>query len=225
MKTPLLTVVAVAAGLLVVQPGLAQTTAKKPEVKQPSGKGLMTRDELRVCLRRQTEISTGATALEQRKSSLDAEKSVLSKAIDAAKGLREEVNGLVDALEKIDLQVRDHTLRVEKWNHDYKEANASQERQAVLRKKELVAEQDSLNGRSKVLNDTRAEALTRYQLAAKQFKDRSTVVDTEIATWNQHGKQLANDLDKALEVQHQFTAECSNLRFLEEDENAIKSGK
>jgi chromosome segregation ATPase len=225
MRFPKFALAALAAGLLSQQQGLAQASPSKPNSKQTPSKGLMTRDELRQCLYRQEGTATKAKAFEQRKSALATDKSELAAVIDAAKVLREEVNKQIDLLQQIDLEVRDHTTRIEKWNSDLKEASESQERSAERRKKELLSEQDGLNASSKALNAKRTEAFTHYQETANQFKERGTVVDADIANWNQRSKQLAADLEQASEVQRQYAADCTNRRFLEADETAIRNGK
>lgn len=207
-------------------PILAQSSAAKPA---PAAKAetnrLMTRDELRACMKAADDIKQRTASLEQRKAALTQEKAKIAPANEELKGYRTELASYVDAVKAADAAVRAHAEKVEVWNNELKDAEESKMKTAERRKKQLLAERAELDATNKALIDARAAKVKEYDAAVERFNARAKGVEAMVNDWNQRNEKLADDGDALLEARTNYAADCANRRFREEDELAIKQGK
>jgi chromosome segregation ATPase len=204
---------------------LAQVAAPKVASKKVEASRLMTREELRACMKRQEDIKAKSAALDQAKAAMAQEKQGVASANDELKALRDEAGKQSDIFKQTDAAVREHSVRVEQWNIDMKEAEDSPMRSAERRKKELQNERAGLTTRNNELLAQRDAQFKRYEAAVEQFNARSKALEANIKDWNQRNQNLVDDADKVLEMHDNYSADCGGRRFREEDETAIKSGQ
>lgn len=208
-------------------PSVAKPAAKAsvPATSKAASRGIMTRDELRACMKLQADLKAFTLNIEQRKQPLEQE----FAAIEASKGelgpLRSDVAAKRDMVMKADVAVRDFAVRIEKWNDDIKEAEESKMRGADRQKKELERQRATLDAENKALVDTRAQYLKQHEDAGVALTERAKRIDAAAAAWNTRNQQLIDDVDKLAELQVDYGADCSSRKFREEDEAAIKQGK
>lgn len=212
--------------LLAASPIQAQSSAAKPAAaKAETSNRLMTRDELRACMKMQGDIKAKSESLEQRKTALTADKAKIGPANDELKGHREELARYIAAVKAADDAVKAHAERVEVWNVDFKEVEESKMKTAERRKKQLLAEREELDARNKELIAARGAKVKEYDAAVERFNQRAKGVEAIVNDWNQRNEKLADEGDALLEMRANYAADCSNRRFREEDELAIKQGK
>jgi chromosome segregation ATPase len=197
----------------------AGTGARKP---------ILTRDELRVCLNQEADIRTRIDKNDAARAPLMSEKDDVLK---VQEGLRGELNELQarhkEAVEALNAKFAAHGQRVEKFNEDVKAFNATGRSgpSVEARRKQLNDEQVAINAAGPALNAERTTLTERLQAEAKAFNDKKAQIDTRIADWN--GRNSAwIDTNNKLDAERKVWVEnCSDRRYREEDEIAIKAGR
>ncbi len=197
-------------------PLLAQTG------KPVEGSKMMSKDELRSCMKLQDSIKTTAAELEARKLKLAEDKAKIAPANEANKALRAEFEALAAAFKAADKAVQEHSARVAQWNAEVKEAESSSMKSAERRKKQLMSERAEMDATNKTLLDDRAEKHKAYEAAVGRYNERAKQTDGMVTAWNQANEKLADDADKLVDLRADYAADCANRRFKEDDEIAIK---
>jgi len=237
---------AVAVAACWIAGAFAQTTPPKSQAKPPSivvppsapakaapktlgGKAasgqLLTRDELRACLKRLDTINVGSKDLEQRRVALDAEKAEIAKSGESLKADLAEVNVKLAAVRDWEGRSTAHGSEVEAYNKRMKaldEMTRNQRENALV---ELNAERERLTKARAVIDADVARVLPVYQDAAKAYNQKALARDAVIATWNERNKALNDEALKADEERQSWLGECANRPYREDDELAIKAGK
>jgi hypothetical protein len=204
-------------------PAQAQTPKKTPPAKtlgggaaKPGGK-LLTRDELRSCLKTQAGLKTERSEIERERAALDQEKAELQKAVDAAKAERNA------AVSSYNARVAERERRVTAFsarNNAYAElAKKGAEKEVLDRERvtleaeraELVKLDEALKAEGPALQATTAQTMAPYNEKVEAWTKRNTAqVDRAIA-WD-----TSND---------NWMRDCNNRRYNEDDEIAIRKGK
>ena len=71
----------------------------------------------------------------------------------------------------------------------------------------------------------RDKAFAVYEAAVAKFNARGKELEASITEWNARNQQLVTEAEKVSDLREDYAADCSNRRFREEDEIAIKQGK
>ena len=220
-------------------PGLAQTAPQivlpaSPAVKAagpktlggkaPVGK-MLTRDELRTCLKRLDGVNASGKDLEQRRGALDKEKEDLVKSGDALKAERADVDTKLAAVRDWEGRMRAHGAEIETFNQRLKAADAGPRNKREEMAKEFEAERERLNKARMPLSEEEARLVPAYQNAVKGYNDKATAREAVVVDWNGRNKAINEVSLKHDEERSGWLTECANRPYREDDEIAIKSGK
>lgn len=206
--------------------GVAWSQAAAPVApKTAVSKSMMTRDELRRCLKLPDTIKTLNSALEQSKSVLDQDRLKIDPAKAELTALRADVEVHKDAVQKTDTVVRELSKEIEQWNVELEELEKSTMKTAERRKKELKGQQAGLIARNKEVVAQRDQSFGAYEAAVAKFNARGKELEATISEWNARNQQLVIEAEKVSDLREDYAADCSNRKFREEDEIAIKQGK
>jgi hypothetical protein len=228
-------------------PGLAQTAPAKPAAtppkivmpaapavkaagpktlggKAPVGK-LLTRDELRTCLKRLDGVNASSKDLEQRRIALDKEKEDLVKSGDALKADRADVDTKLAAVRDWEGRMRAHGAEIETFNQRLKAADEGPRGKREEMAKELDAERERLAKARLPLGEEEARLVPVYQNAVKAYNDKALARDAVVADWNGRNKAINEVSLKHEEDRSAWLSECANRPYREDDEIAIKQGK
>jgi chromosome segregation ATPase len=192
--------------------------------KAPVGK-MLTRDELRACLKRLDDVNVGSKDLESRRAALDKEKDELTKSGDALKTERADVEVKLAAVREWEQRMRQHGAEIETFNQRLKAAESAPANQREALAKELDAERERLNKARMPLSDEEARLVPAYQNAVKGYNDKAQVRDAQVADWNGRNKALNETATKHEDERSSWLAECANRPYREDDEIAIKRGR
>jgi hypothetical protein len=192
--------------------------------KAPSGK-LLTRDELRSCLKRLDDVNATTKDLESRRASLDKEKDDLTRSGDALKAERADVETKLAAVRDWEARMRAYGAEVETFNKRLKETEAAPRDQREALAKELEAERERLNKARTPLADDEARLVPAYQTAVKGYNEKAQARDAQVSDWNGRNKALNDSAVKQDEQRSAWLAECASRPYREDDEIAIKQGK
>jgi chromosome segregation ATPase len=192
--------------------------------KSASGK-LLTREELRACLKRLDDTNAVGKDVEQRRAALDKDKDELGKSGEALKAERAEVESRLAAVREWETRMRAHAVEVEAFNQRSKAVEQAPrgEREAMI--KTLEAERERLGQVRTPLVSDEARLVPAYQNAVKAYNERALTRDTVVAEWNERNKAINEAALKHEEQRSAWVSECANRPYNEDDEIAIKRGK
>lgn len=239
--TPL-TATLTAAGLvltLATSPSFAQTATAKPGAKPgakaststlgggkaPAGVKLMTRDELRMCLKRLDDLNQSVKDLEAIRPTLDRERDELKTAGEALKAERAELDRQLIPVREWEGKVRAQTADIEAFNkRNDALAEAPRNQQAKLTQ-ELKIERDRLEKVRESLVAEEAKLVPAYKTSVAAHNQRVVARDAKATDWNARNTAAVDASVKQQEARALWLNECSNRPYLEDDELAIKAGK
>lgn len=235
--TPLPKLTPTVAGLLLACAATlvaAQTTATKPSATpagktlsgKPTGGGkLMTRDELRTCLKRLDDVNQSAKDVEAQRPPLDREREDLKASGETLKADRAEVDRLLAAVREWEGRVRAHGVDIEAFNK--RSATVPElprgEQQKVTA--ELTLERERLQTVRDALAVDEAKTVPAYQSATRAYNERAIARDAKVTDWNARNTASVDAAGKQQEARALWLNECANRPYLEDDEKAIKAGK
>ncbi len=201
-------------------------TAAPVAPKAAASKSMMTRDELRRCMKLPDTIKTLNSALEQSKAVLDQDRLKIDPAKAELTALRADVETHKAAVQKTDTVVRELSKEIQQWNEELDDLEKKSDSKVAQRRlKQIKGEQAPLMERNKEAIAKRDSAFAVYEAAVAKFNARGKELEASIAEWNARNQQLVTEAEKVSDLREDYAADCSNRRFREEDEIAIKQGK
>lgn len=227
------------AALFTAATALAQTPPAKPPAKAAakpvasktlggnatSGAKVMTREELRSCLKRIEDLNATAKDLEALRGPLDRERDELKGAGDTLKNERADLDRQLLPIREWETRVKAQTARVEafnKRNDELAQAPRNQQERLAL---ELKAEREQLEKGREALAAEEARLVPAYRAAAAAHNEKVSARDTRVNDWNARNAAAVEASAKQQEGRTLWLTECANRPYLEDDEKAIKAGK
>jgi hypothetical protein len=209
------------------KPAAAKPGAADPGKRRGPGDRIMTKDELRACTQLKASNDAGTAEIARRQELMSKERSDLAAAPDPAGSAKAEVEQQLKAVEQADAAVREHAKAVEDWNTRMAEFEAKSKdmRNADRRRTVLRQEQLALKAAEQKLVTDRNEKVAVYERGVTAANEAINNNAGRNADWNKRNEELAAAEDRLLDARHKWATECSNRRFREEDEIAIKAGK
>ncbi|KQQ91637.1 hypothetical protein [Massilia sp. Leaf139] len=193
------------------------------------GKGdrIMTKDELRACMRLKDSNEARTTEIERRQSELDKEREALVNAPAPGAEARAAVDVKLAAVKQADAAYAAYGKKVEDWNARMAEfeARAKEMRNADRRREVLKQEQIALKKDEGQLLAEREAAIAAYEASVKEANAQLSQGDGGKAEWNKKSAALAADEQALSASRSKWASECGSRRFREDDETAIKAGK
>jgi hypothetical protein len=190
-----------------------------------SGGKMLSRDELRACLKRLDDVNAGGKDLEQRRAAMDRDKDELSKGGEALKTERADIDVKLAGVREWEGRMRNHAAEIETFNQRLKAAEEMSRAQREAQQPLLEAERERLNAARAVLAQDEGRLVPVYQGAVKAYNERALARDAQVATWNDRNKALNEAAIKQEEDRTGWLADCANRPYREDDEIAIKAGK
>lgn len=204
--------------------------ALKPTTKTLGGKAtaggkMLTRDELRACMKRLDGVNAAGKDLAQRRSALDGEKDELIKSGEALKAMKGEVEAKLAAVREWEERMRAHAAEIEAFNRKAKAVEEAPRNRREELAKALEGEREQLSKARAVLTEEEARLVPAYESGVRAYNERALARDAVVNDWNGRNK-LLNDTGTKLEADRtDWLNECANRPYREDDEVAIKAGK
>lgn len=190
----------------------------------------MTRDELRACLSRETELEKRLAAQEAARSPLEEEKKTIAaeQAAARAEGVRLDGGELGAVIAAFSERHKAFGERLARWEARVTALNEAGRNARPEERIALNAERAELEKERAPLEAERKRMLalqTEHQDNVNTFNARIRALDARVAAWSQRAAAW-NDVNVALEADRSdWVSRCDNRRYLEEDEIAIRSGR
>lgn len=225
----LLGAVGMACALGIAGPAVAQAPAKPAAAKAAAPKSadkLMSKDELRACMKMKDDIEARKVDLAKRAEQLKKDRDLVSQPDPAVAKFRADVEAQLARVREADAAVKANAERVNEWNEKMATFDATKKemRNADRRANVLRQERVELERETKALEQARSEQVAIYDdLISKANGLRGN--GDRAAEWNKRNDALADEEDALIDQRANYAADCANRRFREDDEAAIKAGK
>jgi Spy/CpxP family protein refolding chaperone len=221
---------ALAASLAVAQTAPAKKPATKSAGKTLGGNAagggkLMTRDELRTCLKRLDDVNQGGKDIEALRPVLDRERDELKAAGEALKTERAALDAQLVSVREWEVKMRAHAADIEAFNKRSAAAADAPRNQQDKIAADLKSDRERLQKDREVLSVDEAKLVPVYQANAKAYNERAVARDTKVTDWNARNTAAVDAAVKQQEARALWLSECANRPYLDDDEKAIKAGK
>jgi chromosome segregation ATPase len=215
---------AIALSTLAMPAAMAQATGSLSGGKASGS--IMTREELRTCMKQKEANATMSRNLEAERKALDEEKVAI---LAETKELQGGQSQSADANASIaDINARTEALakRIEDWNqrmNDLEKSGRSgpmvdrQKRTLEREKRELEAESAALEAERGKFSGAKADV--------ENYNARAVALQERTRAWNERNAKAVKMAEDAQQERDLWVLECGNRRYLIDDEKAIKAGQ
>ena len=213
---------------------VAQSTAAKPAPKPagktlggkpPGGGKLMTRDELRGCLKRLDEVNQAAKGIDSARPALDSGRDTLKASGEALKAERAELDRKLVAVREWEGRVRAHAVEIETFNQRSAAVESAPRDQQEKMLEALKGDREKLHKTRDVLAADEAVLVPAYRESAQTYNERAIARDAKVTDWNQRNAAVVDASVAQQDARALWLNECANRPYLEDDEMAVKAGK
>lgn len=227
-------------------PGWAQTPAPKPAAKPAAGKPaaataadgktlsgkdsgggkLLTRDELRTCMKQRDSLANRLKELEAARGALDIERTAIGQERQALATERENMAGMRSEIDAVNAKTKAFQEDVDAWNKRVEAFKASNPSGSAGEKQRAAINEEGevLRKRQAALQAERDSVLSKGDGAVKAFNARAATLDQKVSDWNERNGKLNAEADKISGERTTWSTECGDRRYREDDEKAILSG-
>lgn len=221
-KTTLAALAALSAVLVLPLPAAAQKSLGGGKGSGP----VMTREELRTCLKQKETLNAQVAAYEAEREALATEKTAL---IEAKKQIDQETGGVEDGAAKVNAinkRTADLAARVDDWNARWSEFEKEKKSGpfADRQRRKLKDEQRGLQAEQEAIDKDRA-ALGDVSGSSDEVNAKVQALNARTVAWNDRNGKIAKMADDVAQARDLWTGECGNRRFREDDEIAIRNGQ
>lgn len=196
---------------------LAQAPAKKADK-------IMTKDELRACMTLDRDNERRTDEIEKRHEVLSRERDELEKIKDDTGPQRAEIDKLLEEVKQADAKVGENAAGIEDWNNRMAEFTKRKKdmRNAARREQVLKQERLKLEAANEQVLAERGARIAAYEKAVEALNQHTAQRGGASVEWNKRYEALRVEEAELNKSKDKWTAECSNRRFRENDELAIK---
>ncbi|PWF42504.1 hypothetical protein [Massilia glaciei] len=203
--------------------------AQKPGAAKAGNDKVMTREELRSCMKLK---AANLAHVKELNDKLDAhgderEKLLAATPVDTGKGLREEAGRQLEIVKAADALVVENSKQIDAWNERMAEfhKNKKDMRQAFRKEQELKAERNVLQAKNDGLIADRTAKVAVYEASVAAANAAIVQTGSGNEEWNKRNKELALEEAQLKASRQRYTDDCASRRFREDDEKAINAGK
>ncbi|MEY3253521.1 MAG: hypothetical protein RL227_2494, partial [Pseudomonadota bacterium] len=188
---------------------------------------ILTREELRACLKQEETIRVRLAEHEAARAPIDQERQGVTAQQEALRLERVQVEAVAAKTAAFRTKMEAHAARVAAWNRDVEAFNARAP-QGAAGERERVRINTEREGLQKAQTELEAERVAMAgdnERIVASFNARVKEVEAVVEQWNQRNKGW-NDAGAKLEAERKgWVAACADRRYREDDENAIKAGR
>ena len=188
---------------------------------------ILTREELRACLNQDEALRVKIAASDANRPALDREKEAVTAEQEALRNERLVVEEMSKKAQALAARWNDYAARVESWNKRQAELTASgrtgltSERQRA----ELDREREEMAKEQVTLDADKERLAVEHTPAAAAYNVKFLAASARVTDWNKRNEAW-NQTFKANEAERKgWVDACSDRRYREDDEKAIRAGR
>jgi hypothetical protein len=194
----------------------------------PAGGKVMSKDELRTCLKRQDELAKGKTEIDGKSAALESERQALLKESDAVKADQAGLNSRNESARDFNNRMKAFAAEVQVWNDKVKAFNESGKKgtAAETEKAELEKQKGELDKKAAAFEAERTQlGAGSDDGSVKASNDRAGALNAKTDEWNTRNRDHQKRAETHEDARALWTDECGGRRYREDDEKALKAGK
>lgn len=206
---------------------LAQGDTKTLGGKTASSGKVMTREELRACMKQQADLTARKGGLEKRQASIQDERGQIQKDTDAIKAEQEALSSRKAQVDDLNKRMEAHAERVKDLNQrsaDFEQAGRSGPN-AERERRKMDKERQDIEKAEAVLKADREKLVGGTNDAVSKLNARVEAQQQVASDWNSRSKKLDQELQAYEADRSDWVIGCGDRRYREDDEKAILAGK
>jgi len=191
------------------------------------GKKVMTRDELRACLRRNDELKVRVQDLDDQATAINAQRPEIEQGLEAIRAERATLEARAVRIREFQPKMAAYGQKVEAFNRRMGELGGKS-RLTTSEGRELDAMRKQipeLEAERKALNEERERLLDGYEDSIKAFAAKAKAAEERAAEWNRRKSQHAQDNEDLTAASSDWRRDCADRPYREDDEKAIRAGR
>jgi chromosome segregation ATPase len=206
--------------------GQAQLAGKSLGGAAPQGK-MMTRDELRVCMKERQSQQERAAAIEKRRTEVASEIEAVNRQKTEVQAERDAYNARLAQGQAFNERVKAHGERVALYNQRVKEFQESPPAKDIERLRgQLEAEGDAVAKADAAIKAEAAQwTSAAMEPARTALNEHVQAQQAAAAAAIEHRRQLNDDITAYDQSLAGWTARCGNRPYREDDEKAVRAGR
>lgn len=207
------------------KPAAAAAPAATPATV--GGKKIMSREELRACLKRNDDLKARSKDLDDQATAINAERPQIEQTLEAIRAERASLEARATRIREFQPKMVAYGQKVETFNRLMGELSGktrmttSEGRQLEELRKQIPA----LEAERKALNAEREQLLEGYEDAIKAFAVKAKAAEDRAAEWNQRKTRHTQDGEDMTAASADWRRDCADRPYREDDEKAIRAGK
>ncbi|MGM9489958.1 hypothetical protein [Ideonella sp. YS5] len=202
----------------------AQSAGKSLGGKAPQGR-LMTRDELRVCMKERQSQQARAAELEKRRVDIAAEVEAVNRQKAEVQAERDAFNAKAAEGRAFNERVQLHGERVAEYNQRVKDFQGKPPKDAELIRGQLQAEGEAVAQADAAIKAEAEKWTTSMEPARTALNEHVQAQQAAAATAIEHRRVLNEDITAYDQSLATWTLSCGNRPYRDEDEKAVRAGK
>ncbi len=217
-----LSAAALAAVLALPLPAMAQKS-----LGGGSGAGpVMTRDELRACLKQQATLKTQVEQYDKDKVDLERERNEIQATQKAIDGERGGVQASAAKINEVNARTEALSKRIDEWNQAWQEFEKAARTgpMAERQRRRLLDDKRAMEKEEKDLEAERA-AMGGVGSGAAEVNTKVDALNARTAAWNERNKGMVKRGEDLQQERDLWASECGSRRYREDDEIAIRNGQ
>ncbi|MEO7853765.1 MAG: hypothetical protein ABIR94_16165 [Rubrivivax sp.] len=192
----------------------------------PSGKP-MSREELRQCLNRQAQLAKRRPEVTEQQAEMKREREEILQIEQSLKAERTAFDQTSKNVAEINERTKALSAKVDDFNARsaaFQQANRSGQA-AERQRRDLELEQKELAAESEKLQAERGAVTPVSEQALKTYNARATAHGQAASEWNTRQAEMTKVVQTYETEREDWTLECADRAYREDDEIAIKAGK
>jgi len=191
---------------------------------------LMSKAELKACMKRQDDLQAQRTALEADQAAISRDRTAVEQAAQNLVTERDALMKRSEAIQALNAKYAAQNAKIEDFNNrskqfaDAKRTGPTANAQAI----ELNREKDVLDKAGVALDAERATLAAESDAlpdAVKQLNERAVSQASDAQAWNARNTEIRAKLEAQEDARRDWQLTCGNRRYFEDDEAAIRAGK
>ena len=192
-----------------------------------SGAGpVMTRDELRACLKQQATLKTQVEQYDKDKADLERERAAIQAVQREIDGERGGVQAGAARINELNDRANALAKRIEEWNTAWQEFEKSGRSgpTADRQRRRLVEDKRAMEKEEKELEAERA-GMGGTGSGAAEVNAKVDALNARTVAWNERNNVMVKRGEDLQQERDLWASECGNRRYREDDEIAIRNGQ
>lgn len=213
--------------LAVSVPASAQDAGiKSLDGKARAGGKVMTKEELRACMKQQDDLAAQRTGLEVRREALNKERDAIqvdNEALKAEQGAFKEKNAKIKEFNE---RMAAFALRVDEYKKNADELAEEPAGPAANRKRRELEKELAAIKKQEILNKTEGDGIRgSLEADASALNAKVDAQGKRAGDWNTRSKALEDEAIAYEDRRVDWKLNCGDRRYREDDEKAIRAGK